>query len=387
MTAYRGLTWDHPRGTEALRRAAAEFSTGRGDPGGPGRHGDTLVWDAQPLEDFEARPIGELCARWDLVVLDHPHLGDALAEDCLQPLGPLFGAAPLAEWRASAVGASAESYTAEGELWALPIDAATQVAAANRARVPHLPTTWREVEALAAAEPVALSLAGPHALLTFFSLCNGLGEAPDPAPGSGLVSRETGLAALDLMRGLAARAAPRTHRLNPIALLEGLARGEIAYCPLVYGYSGYAARSAGSPVRFGDVPRLSPGGPLGSTLGGTGLAVSRRAAVSPALAAHLRRLMSAETQRAFLPRHQGQPGRREAWLDPLVDEAYGGFYSGTLATTEQAWVRPRHPGYPAFQAAASAVLREAVTGGRPAAEALAETVRLHHAATRELPRA
>ncbi len=373
MTHFRGLTWDHPRGTAALRRAAARFSA---EP-----HDSTLGWDSHSLEDFESRPVAELCERYHLVVLDHPHLGDALAAGALQPLDALFPPEELAGWRAAAVGNSAASYTNGGRLWAAPLDVATQVAAAHRARVPRLPRTWDEVTELAAGLPVALSLAGPHALLTFLSVCLALGETPYPAPGAALVSREVGRTALELMRDLAGRADPETHALNPIALLERIAAGDrLAYCPFVYGYAGYAARERGAPVRFGDVPRLAPDGPLGSTLGGTGLAVTRGTRVSAALVRHLGWLMSTEAQRTFLPGHAGQPARREAWTDPGVNAAYGGFYADTLATTERAWVRPRHPGYPAFQAAASAVLREAVTGRRPAGEALDETLRLHRAA-------
>jgi len=44
---YCGLTWDHPRGYNALA-AAAEAS------------GGLLHWDKQPLEGFESHPIGEL---------------------------------------------------------------------------------------------------------------------------------------------------------------------------------------------------------------------------------------------------------------------------------------------------------------------------------------
>ncbi|GAA4489220.1 extracellular solute-binding protein [Actinoallomurus oryzae] len=373
MTDYRGLTWDHPRGTVALNTAAGRFSREA--------HGDTLAWDGQPLEGFESHPIGDLCARYDLVVLDHPHLGDALAADALRPLDDLFPGDVLDEWRASAVGASAASYTARGRLWAAPLDAATQVSACHRESVPEPPRTWDEALRTARRVPFALSLAGPHALLTFFSLCQGLGEAARTTGDGPLVSRATGVAALEMMRDAFAHCDPATARLNPIALLELLARGSLAYCPFVYGYVNYAA-APGNPVRFADVPRLTPGGPLGSTLGGTGLAVSRRAEVSDALKRHIAWLMSADAQRRFLPRHEGQPARREAWTDPEVDGSGGGFYSGTLATTEAAWVRPRHPGYTEFQTSASALIRESLEAGRAAAAAYDELEKAHRAAVR-----
>ncbi|OEU96002.1 extracellular solute-binding protein [Streptomyces oceani] len=380
MTDYRGLTWDHPRGTRALRQAAAEFSAESES------HGDTLVWDSQPLEGFESHPIGDLCARYDLVVLDHPHLGDALEAGALQPLGPLVGSGVLNEWSRASVGASYASYAAHGEQWAAPLDAATQVSAANRARLPVLPSTWQEVLEVTADHPVVLSLGGPHALLTFFSLCNALGEPPTAAVGPPLVGNGTGLAALELMGQLVRHLDPETATLNPIALLRLLAaEGGPAYCPFVYGYVNYSAQPAGSPVRFGDVPRLTPEGRLGSTLGGTGLAVSRRTVVSDALAAHVRALMSTPSQCVRFPRYEGQPGRREAWLDARVNEASGGFYADTLATTEVAWVRPRYPGYTVFQSAASRLLREGLLSERPYRDLLAELLAMHRDSVRPFP--
>ncbi|MBV7673008.1 ABC transporter substrate-binding protein [Streptomyces halstedii] len=372
MTDYRGLTWDHPRGTAALRAAAARFS-GEG-------HGHTLTWDSQPLEGFESHPIGDLCARYDLVVLDHPHLGDALEADALRPLDDLLPDAVLQEWRAGAVGAATRSYTLDGRLWAAPLDVATQVAALHRAAVPEPPRTWTAALELAETMPGALSLAGPHALLTYFSLCVALGDAPavraDAVP---LVGRETGVAALEAMRAFLDRCDPATAGLNPIALLEHVADGRVAYCPFVYGYVNYAS-AEGSPVRFADVPRLSPGGPLGSVLGGTGLALSRRAPVTEELVRHIVWLLSAETQRGYLPRHQAQPARREAWTDPAVNAHSGDFYADTLATTESAWVRPRYPGYTEFQQVASELIRDGLLNGRPATALHDDLEALHRTA-------
>jgi len=77
VTRYRGLTWDHPRGYNALA-AAARLDE---EPVGL-----AISWDRQPLEGFESHPIADLCARYDLVVLDHPHIGEAVSAACLVPL-------------------------------------------------------------------------------------------------------------------------------------------------------------------------------------------------------------------------------------------------------------------------------------------------------------
>ena len=104
--------------------------------------------------------------------------------------------------------------------------------------------------------------------------------------------------------------------LNPIALLTAMSAGDdVALCPLVYGYVNYArsGERPGRPLAFHDAPRTRKGGRRGSTLGGTGLGISRRCRVTPALVAHLRWLMSADAQARFIPAHDGQPSRREAW--------------------------------------------------------------------------
>ena len=147
MARYRGLTWDHPRGRLALERAAATATDAAGER--------LIDWDAQPLEGFEASPIEEVAARYDVIVLDHPHLGDAVAGGAVRPLDTLFPAEFLASVERDAVGPSADSYTLDGRLWALPLDAATQVAVSVPELVPTPPRTWAEVVDLATIAPVA----------------------------------------------------------------------------------------------------------------------------------------------------------------------------------------------------------------------------------------
>ncbi|HEY1105802.1 MAG TPA: hypothetical protein VGE78_06610 [Agromyces sp.] len=366
---FRGLTWDHPRGRAALERSAVASA-------------GLIAWDVHPLEGFESSPIDELAERYDVIVLDHPHLGDALATQSLRPLGELFDADWLASLDAASVGPSLASYRLDGELWALPLDAATQVAVMLPERVRSAPRTWAEVLELSYREPVALSLAGPHALLGFASLCVALGEEPRDEPGAGFVSASTAEAAIALLRELAGRAPDGTDELNPIGLLERMRRErDIAYVPLVYGYVNYAAGEGG--LQFADAPAVTTGGRRGSTIGGTGLAVSRRAAVDDELVAHLRWHLDPLTQSTFIPEHDGQPSSRRAWRDDHLNAASRSFYRSTLATIDDAWVRPRVAGFTAFQAAASALVRSAVVDRDAAAEAVRELNHRYDALARE----
>ncbi len=69
---------------------------------------------------------------------------------------------------------------------------------------------------------MALSLAGPHAFLTFASVALAVGEEPAADPDQ-LIGDDTGLAVLDLMADIDALAPPGTRELNPIGLLELMA--------------------------------------------------------------------------------------------------------------------------------------------------------------------
>src|SRR4051812_18698031 len=152
MIRYRGLTWDHPRGFNALAAAAARLDGAR--------DGIVIEWARQPLEGFESHPIDDLCARYDLVVLDHPHVGEAVAKACLIPLEGLFSPDDLAAWSRETIGPCLTSYRYAARHWALPLDAATQVMALRCDVAEDPPETWDDVVAWSARMPVALPMAG-----------------------------------------------------------------------------------------------------------------------------------------------------------------------------------------------------------------------------------
>lgn len=378
----RGITWDHPRGRTALE-VAAERARASG--------GVDIEWSAHPLEDFESYPIDQLARDYELIVLDHPHLGEALEHGSLRPLDAVVGAARIEKWSHQAVGPSFDSYTVDGYQWAVPLDAATQVSARDARLLDAAPDTWPEVLELARTHPVALSLAGPHAFLTFASLCVALAASTAPdrevtstsesAFGDGdvtsrepFLTRELGARALEVLRELGARVPEGTAGLNPIGLLERMRDvGDIAYVPLVYGYVTYSSAS----MRFGEAPSAVAGGRRGSTIGGTGLAVSAHTAITPELVEHVEWLMDPATQRGFIPEHAGQPSNRDAWLDIEVNRTSHDFYRDTLDTIEQSWVRPRFDGYIAFQTAASALLREVILGATDIDDGLDRLYELH----------
>jgi multiple sugar transport system substrate-binding protein len=358
MPDYRGITWDHPRGYAALRAAADQARA----------QGLDICWDRQPLEGFESRPIRDLCADYDLVVLDHPHVGEAVAGRCLQPLEAVFGPEFVRDIAVATIGPCFSSYAYDGSHWALPVDAASQVLAMREDLLDGdgPPRTWGEVTGIARERPgqVALSVAGPHALLCFMSIATALGEPPATRDSLEFIGLATGRQVLGILRELWALMPAEAVGLNPIGILERMSSGDDwALCPLVYGYVNYAAPARGRGLRFSDAPSATRGGRPGSTLGGTGIGISTRCAVDEALRRHLEWLLGPEAQTTFIPAHEGQPSARAAWHDAAVNRAHGDFYRGTLQTLEAAYVRPRHAGYPAFQSAGSALIRSGLADG------------------------
>lgn len=355
MAAFIGLTWDHPRGYNALAAAA--------------RDGDLLHWDTQPLEGFESAPIAKLCAAYDLVVLDHPHLGEALAEACLIPLNSIFLADHLGRIADQSIGRSFESYQMAGHLFALPLDAATQVMAYRQDLVGEPPKLWSDV--IARAEwwgDVALCLAGPHAILSLMSIASALDADLDLRDASHWLDPALCQEAYGILQAVHAHALRGTEALNPIAMLRAMAEDETgpALCPLIYGYVNYSCPPESTQIRFSDAPRAHSDGRPGSILGGTGIAISHRTVVSEQLIEHLSWLLSVDAQTGFIPHHDGQPSARTAWSDATVNAASAEFYAATSATLEAATIRPRFDGYIAFQSEASACVRAALAEGQSA---------------------
>ena len=358
----RGLTWDHPRGYRALEAAAERLGHG------------LLLWDRQKLEGFESRPIQELAADYDLLVIDHPHIGEAVAQGCLTPLEEVFAAGDIADWQARTIGQAAASYRWSGQHWALPLDVAAQVMASRPdLRDAPSPATWDEVAQLAERRPVALAVAGPHAWITMLAVCAALGDTPG---GEDLLSAATWAEAWRIVAHLHARVPAGTDELNPIGLLEAMAGGDaIALVPLVYGYVNYSVAAPGRrAIEFDEAPRARPDGRRGSVLGGTGIAITRRARLSAELIAHLVWLMSDEAQTGFIPDHAGQPSALAAWLDAGVNARWAGFYRRTAETVAGSIVRPRHAGYAGFQDQASALVRDGL-GAATAAGAVLSRLR------------
>ena len=362
MTRLKGMTWSHPRGYDPMVACSALWAE---------KTGVQIDWDKRSLQDFESFPVEELARAYDLIVIDHPHVGQITQEGCLAPLDLPGREAELAALAAGSVGASYPSYNWQGRQWAFPIDAATQVLAYRPDLIAAPPATWAEVLELARAGRVLLPLRPPHSLMCFYTLAGNLGT-PCRTEGE-LIGAEDGARVWEGLRELADLVPAACATQDPIAVFEQMAaeRSPYAVAPLIYGYVNYAiAGFRPHLIRFADIAVAGDTGPVGSALGGTGIAVSAFSKAREAATDFAFWVAGAEVQRGPFAAAGGQPGHAAAWEDDGVNTATAGFYRDTRATLEGAWVRPRHNGYMAFQEAAS----QRITAGLLAREAAGPVV-------------
>ncbi len=364
----RGMTWDHPRGYGPLVACSAAWRE---------RTGVRIEWERRSLQDFESFPVAELAARYDLIVIDHPHIGQVTREECLAPLDEGVDAQEPAY---GAVGASLSSYRWGDRLWALPIDAAAQVLAWRPDRLSAPPADWSAVLEMAAGGAVRCPLRPPHNLMALFTLC-GLAAHPPRTHGEELFEPAAGCEAYERLRELAARIDPRCGEQDPIAVLEEMAAPDsrAACAPLIYGYVSYSRADArGARVAFADLAPLARGGSCaGSALGGTGIAVSAHGTERAAATAFAHWVAGAEAQCGPYLAGGGQAAHCAAWDDARANEVSLGFFRSTRATLEGAWGRPRQAGYMTFQDAAAERLTQALAAHESGVAVIAALNRLY----------
>jgi ABC-type sugar transport system, periplasmic component len=361
----KGMTWSHPRGYDPMVACSKAWQE---------KSGVSIEWDKRSLQDFESFPVEELARQYDLIVIDHPHVGQITDEGCLLPLDRPERAREFEALARGSVGKSFPSYNWRGHQWAFPIDAATQVLAFRPDLIETPPRTWDQVLDLARAGRVLLPLRPPHSLMTFFTLCGNLGTPCSTEREQPFVDPETGKRAFELIRELAAHVDPACRTMDPIAVLDrmGESGSGIAVSPLIYGYVSYSMQGfRDRRIAFADMPVIGDSGPIGSALGGTGIAVSAFSVHPEAAIDFAYWVAGADIQSDLYWRSGGQPGHAAGWEDDGANAATLDFYRATRPTLEGAWLRPRHNGYMAFQHAASERLNQGLEGGEAAANVVA----------------
>lgn len=341
----KGMTWRHPRGYDPMVATAAEWQR---------LTGVEIAWDQRSLQDFETYPVEELAREYDLIVIDHPHVGQITQEGCLAPLDVAGREVERQHMADHSVGRSYASYYYAGHQWAFPIDAAAQVQVYRPDLLSAPLTRWAEAAELARQRRVILPMRAPHSLMSFFTLAANLGT-PCAYEGSELIATADGAAVIETLRQVSDHIAADQYEMDPIAASEVMAvSDQFALMPLGYGYLSYAlAGFRPHRLKFADIPAAGSNGPIGSAIGGTGIAVSSFSAHQAAAIDYAYWVAGAEVQRGLYASSGGQPGHGLAWEDQAVNAPVDGFYQDTRATLEAGWLRPRYQGYMAFQDAAA----------------------------------
>jgi multiple sugar transport system substrate-binding protein len=363
LIKLKGMTWSHPRGYDPMVATSARWQA---------ETGVEITWDKRSLQDFETFPVEDLARQYDLIVIDHPHVGQITKEGCLAPLDMAGRESELAEMAAHSVGQSFPSYNFAGHQWAFPIDAAAQVQVYRQDVLARPVTRWDEVVDLARTTKVILPMRAPHSLMSFFTLAANLGVACSHN-GPDLITPADGIRVIDTLRQVSDHIGADQYDLDPIAASEIMATtDQFALMPLGYGYLSYAlAGFRPKRLKFADIPAAGANGPVGSAIGGTGIAVSAFSANREAAIDYAYWVAGAAIQRTLYARSGGQPGHGLAWEDEAVNAPVDGFYRDTRATLEGGWLRPRHDGYMAFQDAASKRLNAGLLGREDAASIVA----------------
>lgn len=363
MLELKGIAWNHTRGFVSVVTTAQRYEE---------LHpGVQISWEKRSLQ----------ANAYDLIVMDHPHTALAAESGVLLPLDEYLSAEFLADQARHSGGASHRSYCHQHHQWSLAIDVATPISTCRpdlmEQRDLQWPLTWEDVRELASTGQVAVPLFPVDVLIHLYMLCDALGQAPFQSRES-LAADETVAEALDCLVALGALCDSECFGRNPILTAEHMTQTDkVVYCPFAFGYSnysrpGYARRllQAGGLVSF-------RGKPMRSTLGGAGLAVSAKTEHPDVSTDYARFTAEPEIQAGIYFAAGGQPGHRAAWTNERVNGECSNFFRDTIATLDEAILRPAYAGYMHFQDHASPVAHACVSGECSVAETVTELKRLY----------
>lgn len=340
----RGITWDHSRGYDPLVACSEEYFK---------QKNIRITWTKRSLKNFGDQSLQDLSEEYDLLVVDHPHMGMAAEAKCLAPLDNLLSQAELAVHKKQSTGPSFESYTFAQHQWALPVDAAAQCAVfrPNKMCSP-IPKNWQQ---LLETDNVGMALCPTDSLCTFLSLLGQSGNSSSITEGEQLVSESVGIKILSLLKTLKSHSHPDSINWNPIQLLDYMSQeNDISYAPFTFGYTNYS-RAAYRPhlLHFTNPPRLFGSSNKNSenlaVLGGAGMAISAQSGLKNEAANFVKWICSADIQAGLYTQAQGQPGNVQAWLNSAANVSTENFFTNTLLTLQQSFVRPRFANWPVFQ--------------------------------------
>jgi multiple sugar transport system substrate-binding protein len=343
MIKLKGITWDHARGYDPLIASSELYYKEKGIQ---------VDWQKRSLTNFGDQSLEALSKQFDLIIMDHPHVGVAEASQCLMPLNDLLPANILNELKNTSAGPSFESYHYHGKQWALPIDAAMQCASykADLMVNDSLPNTWEEVFALAKTLAskklyIGMALCPTDCLCSFLSLTAQFGS-PIQENNELLVEPSVGIKALSMLRTMRDIFHPKALDWNPIALYDYMAeQNDIAYSPLAFCYTNYSrAGFRKNILKYHTAPEIN-----NVVLGGAGIAITSSCSNVQEAAHYAAWICSDVVQSTIYVNAQGQPGNKIAWENKEANTITSDFFTNTMPSLTNAYLRPRYQGWPKFQ--------------------------------------
>lgn len=375
----KGLAWDHRRCWGPLEASVPDYRAGHA--------GLDIQWDRRSLLEFGEGRLDTVAKTYDLVVFDHPFVGEIAEQGLLVPFDDYLTSELTEAFEADSVGGSWQSYRFGGSQWALPIDSAAQVAAYRPDLIQHYsaepPRTHEQVVALGQAlraddRWLALPLVPTDAMCLILTGAAMAGHRIGATPDT-FLSDDAVEEIVDRLRAIAALAHPASWTWNPISCFEHMIHhDDVVYVPFAFGYVNYAARTEQPHLRFADIPAAPPNGAL---LGGAGIGISRYSENPDEAAAYALHLCSPAFQRDEYVAAGGQPGSLTAWTDAAVNQATRNFFADTLATLQGSYLRPTYPGFVTFFREATHQAFAAIKGDMSAGD-LAAWLNQRYAASR-----
>jgi multiple sugar transport system substrate-binding protein len=372
-TQLKGMTWDHPRGLDCLIASNEYLKT---------TLGINISWDARSLLAFGDQHISEFYGDYDLMVIDHPHVPDAVHAGAVINFESVATQNQLEQLSRTSVGQSHNSYMYQGKHWALAIDTAAQVSAYRADKAESAPVFWSDVFDLARTGKLLWPHKPVDAFSTFATLMAQKGASLTAT--KSYIDQTVALEVLEFMVELSVLVPDFCASSNPIDIAERLSGGdEYSHGICMYGYSNYSHKGFRKHrLVYEDVPSFD-GQASGSQLGGAGVAISSKSKNVEAAATAAILLSLPEIQATTYGSAGGQPGNLVAWKSGSLNDLTLNFYRNTLRTLERAWVRPRVLGWPDVQYQSSLVIHKALTSRRVNASVVSEIASMYQKYVKE----
>lgn len=358
MEILKGMTWDHARGFDPMIASAKKFCSENPDV--------KIIWEKRSLQAFADRPIELMAFDYDLMVIDHPHVGEASRKDLIYELNHSEDYKnELKILEQESVGLSHQSYNFNDNQYALAIDAAAPVSSYRKDLLNNIPKTFEDVIQLAEKSLVMWPIKPVDAISSFNTIAANLGNPINSKEGV-FIELSIANSILEMMKKLADLVPRECLSMNPIETLDYMSTNDdILYCPLLYGYSNYSRLNfRESLIHFTDIPSFNgkENNCSGSQLGGTGLAISKSTKHLKTALKYSFWVASANCQRGLYYDSGGQPGNVLAWRDDKINENCNNFFKNTLKTLDKSWLRPRYDGYMYYQDKAGTLINNFLKG-------------------------